>query len=52
MWLMLGALLLISLASTTRESRAQGRRDVAKWNPLFIAVGIVALAVLFGGRST
>ena len=50
MWLILGALLLISLASTTRESREQGWRDVAKWNPVFIAVGIVALDVLLLGR--
>lgn len=49
MWLMLGALLLISLASTTRESRAQGRRDVAKWNPLFIAVAVIGIAIILAG---
>ena len=51
MFVTLGALLLICLVSTTKESREQSRRDVAKWNPLFITVAIVALAVLFGGRS-
>jgi NADH:ubiquinone oxidoreductase subunit 6 (subunit J) len=38
---------IVSVAMTTRESRAEARRKFARWNPLFIAILIAELAVIF-----
>lgn len=49
MLMTIGAIVLLSIISTTPESRAQGKRDVAKWNPVFIIVGAVAIAIIVIG---
>jgi len=39
-----GAIAALSVASTTAEQRAEARRRLARWNPLFIALIIAMLA--------
>lgn len=38
---------LISAMSTTKESRAEASRKLARWNPLFIALLLFGLAIIF-----
>jgi hypothetical protein len=47
----LALLVIVSLLSTTKESRAEARRKFARWNPLFIAVSCFNWH-LFSGRET
>jgi len=42
---------IVSMMMTTRESRAEARRKLARWNPLFIALIIVQLAFIFWPRG-
>lgn len=43
---LIGVLGLISCAMTTKEQRAESRRKLARWNPLFIAIIIVELVIV------
>jgi hypothetical protein len=38
---------LVSVLTTTKESRAAASAKLAKWNPLFIAIIIAELAFIF-----
>lgn len=42
-----GTLAALAVASTTAEQRAEARRRLARWNPLFIALIVAMLAFVF-----
>ena len=54
MLLIIGVVAVISVASyfatTTPEQRAESRRRFARWNPLWIAILIIELGVIFWPR--
>jgi hypothetical protein len=47
----LALLVIVSLLSTTKESRAEARHKFARWNPLFIALIVLQLAFIFWPRD-
>jgi cadmium resistance protein CadD (predicted permease) len=42
-----GAIVVLSLLSTTPASRAEARAKLARWNPLFIAILLIELGLIF-----
>ena len=48
---MVAMIVIVSVAMTTKESRAEARRKFARWNPLFIAVLVAELAFIFWPRG-
>ena len=42
-----GTLAAIAVASTTAEEREEARRRLARWNPLFIAIIILGLVLIW-----
>jgi hypothetical protein len=50
LWI-IGAIVLMSivsaLATTTPAQRAESRARLARWNPLFIAITILCLGIMF-----
>jgi hypothetical protein len=46
-----GTIAALSVASTTAEQRAEARKRLARWNPLFIAMIIAGLAWIFWPRG-
>lgn len=44
MWMLIGAILVIAIATSTREGRAEARERMARYNPYLWA----ALAVIWG----
>jgi hypothetical protein len=46
-----GTLAAIAFASTTAEDRAEARRRLARWNPLFLALIVIMLAFIFWPRN-
>jgi hypothetical protein len=46
LWI-IGIIVLIAIASTTKQSRDEATRRLARWNPLFIALTIFGLALIF-----
>ena len=47
MWAIGGLFIIVSLLSTTPQGRAQARERLARWNPLFFAIIIAGLAIIF-----
>lgn len=41
---------LVSAGMTTKQQRAESRRKLARWNPLFIGLIVVQLAFIFWPR--
>lgn len=35
---------LLSIMTTTKDQRAEARRNLARWNPLFLALLLIQLA--------
>jgi hypothetical protein len=46
LWIV-GIVVIIAIASTTARSRSEAARRLARWNPLFIALIIAGLALIF-----
>ena len=43
---MLGVLALISVMTTTKESRDEASARLARWNPLFILIILVGVGIM------
>lgn len=48
--ILFGMLGLVSCMLTTKDQRAEARRKLARWNPLFIVLIIVQLAFILWPR--
>ncbi len=52
MWWAVGAVAALSVLSTTRADRIEGKRRLARWNPVIyalLAVGMIGIALLIFG---